>query len=182
MRALRDVPADELGRCTQAAHVRRQPAGRQSAGPTHLNDFVQVAQLRGALHKAMTDALGGLTHEVVAARVVDALGLEFADFAAAPDAVYAARTRAEKALRELVEYRLYLDLQRGWRITMPNLEQTGLLRVGYESLSEIAADQALWAAARSRFGTRATGIARSCAGSSSTSSARCSPSTSAVSR
>ena len=32
-------------------------------------------------------------------------------------------------MRKLVEYRLYLDLQRGWRITMPNLEQVGLLRV-----------------------------------------------------
>ena len=147
VRALRDVPADELpadARKLLTFVDNRQDASLQAG---HLNDFVQVAQLRGALHKAMTDAPGGLTHEVVAARVVDALGLEFADFAAAPDAVYAARTRAEKALRELVEYRLYLDLQRGWRITMPNLEQTGLLRVGYESLSEIAADQALWAAA-----------------------------------
>ena len=86
-------------------------------------------------------------HERVAAEVVDALGLHFADFAASPDAVYNAKARTERALRDLVEYRLYLDLQRGWRITMPNLEQTGLLRVGYESLAQIAADQSLWAKA-----------------------------------
>ncbi len=33
--------------------------------------------------------------------------------------------------------RLYSDLKRGWRITMPNLEQVGLLQVRYVSLPEI---------------------------------------------
>ena len=37
---------------------------------------------------------------------------------------------AERAFKEFIEYRLYADLQRGWRVTMPNLEQTGLLRIG----------------------------------------------------
>ena len=54
---------------------------------------------------------------------------------------------AERAFRDLVEFRLYADLQRGWRITMPNLEQTGLLHVGYESLGDIAGDEALWQSA-----------------------------------
>jgi len=144
VRALREVPEAELpaeARKLLTFVDNRQDASLQAG---HLNDFVQVAQLRGALHAAMKTSPNGLTHESVAAQVVDALGLEFADYAAAPDAVYAARTRTQRALRELVEYRLYLDLQRGWRITMPNLEQTGLLHVGYESLAEIAADQSLW--------------------------------------
>lgn len=147
VRTLREIPAGELpveARKLLTFVDNRQDASLQAG---HLNDFVQVAQLRGALHRAMKAAPGGLTHEVVAAKVVDALGLDFADFAASPDAVYAARSRAERALREVVEYRLYLDLQRGWRVTMPNLEQTGLLRVRYESLPEIAADQGLWAKA-----------------------------------
>ena len=147
VRALRAVPESELpaeARKLLTFVDNRQDASLQAG---HLNDFVQVAQLRGALHTAMQAAPPGLTHERVAAQVVAALGLEFADYAAAPDAVYAAKTRAERALRELVEYRLYLDLQRGWRITMPNLEQTGLLHVGYESLAEIAADQSLWTGA-----------------------------------
>lgn len=147
VRALREVPASELpaeARKLLTFVDNRQDASLQAG---HLNDFVQVAQLRGALHAAMKAAPHGLTHESVAAKVVDALGLEFADYAAAPDAVYAAKTRTQRALRELVEYRLYLDLQRGWRITMPNLEQTGLLHVGYESLTEIASDQSLWTGA-----------------------------------
>jgi len=147
VRALREVPESELpaeARKLLTFVDNRQDASLQAG---HLNDFVQVAQLRGALHAAMKAAPHGLTHESVAAKVVDALGLEFGDYAAAPDAVYAARTRTQRALRELVEYRLYLDLQRGWRITMPNLEQTGLLHVGYESLAEIAADQSLWSSA-----------------------------------
>lgn len=144
VRALRDVPEPELdaeARKLLTFVDNRQDASLQAG---HLNDFVQVAQLRAALHAAMKTSPVGLTHESVAAKVVDALGLEFGDYAAAPDAVYAARTRTERALRDLVEYRLYLDLQRGWRITMPNLEQTGLLQVGYESLTDIAADQSLW--------------------------------------
>ncbi len=147
VRALREVPEAELppdARKLLTFVDNRQDASLQAG---HLNDFVQVAQLRGALYTAMKATPAGLTHESVAANVMDALGLQFADYAASPDAVYAAKTRTEKALRELVEYRLYLDLQRGWRITMPNLEQTGLLHVAYDSLGEIAADQSLWTGA-----------------------------------
>ena len=41
-------------------------------------------------------------------------------------------------------YRLYLDLKRGWRVTMPNMEQAGLLRIRYRDLPEIAADAEAW--------------------------------------
>ena len=51
------------------------------------------------------------------------------DFAPGPDAKFGAKADAERALRGVVEYQLYVDLQRGWRVTMPNLEQTGLLKV-----------------------------------------------------
>ena len=61
------------------------------------------------------------------------------DFAQFPEAKYSAKTDAERALRSIVEYQLYVDLQRGWRVTMPNLEQTGLLTVSYRDLAEIAA-------------------------------------------
>ena len=147
IRALREVPESELksdARKLLTFVDNRQDASLQAG---HLNDFVQIAQLRGALWRAMGNQPDGLTHESVAQQVVNALGLAFEDYAASPDAVYAAKTRIERALRDLVEYRLYLDLQRGWRITMPNLEQTGLLRVDYASLPEIAADQSLWSTA-----------------------------------
>ena len=103
----------------------RQDASLQAG---HLNDFVQVAHLRGALYRALAAAgPDGLTHETIAPAVTAALGLSTADFAAAPDAKFSAKADAERSLRAVVEYQLYVDLQRGWRITMPNLEQTGLL-------------------------------------------------------
>ena len=67
------------------------------------------------------------------------------DFALSPDAKFAAKADAERALRSVVEYQLYVDLQRGWRVTMPNLEQTGLLTVTYRDLAELAADEESWA-------------------------------------
>ena len=36
------------------------------------------------------------------------------------------------------------DLGRGWRVTQPNLEQTGLLRIRYQGLDELAADDERW--------------------------------------
>lgn len=117
----------------------RQDASLQSG---HFNDFVQVTQLRGAVHRALAN--GPLRHDEVAQRVVATLGLPFESYAANPHAVYGVRTAAQRAFTEFVEFRLYADLQRGWRVTMPNLEQTGLLRIDYESLTEIAADTVLW--------------------------------------
>ena len=46
----------------------------------------------------------------------------------------------------MITYRLFIDLQRGWRVTMPNLEQTGLLRVDYEDLDWLAAQDTKWSA------------------------------------
>ena len=120
----------------------RQDASLQAG---HFNDFVQVTQLRGALCRAVAAAPAGLTHEVVAQRVTEALGLGLHDFAQNPEAKFSARDATLRALREVIGYRLYLDLERGWRITMPNLEQTGLLRVDYMDLRELAADEESWA-------------------------------------
>ncbi|MDP9418658.1 MAG: DEAD/DEAH box helicase [Actinomycetota bacterium] len=120
----------------------RQDASLQAG---HFNDFVQVAQLRGALSQALAAAPSGLTHDLVAQQVTAALGLQFADFAVNPGAKFSAKESAERALRQVVEYRLYTDLKRGWRVTMPNLEQVGLLQVHYVDLAEIAADVDTWA-------------------------------------
>jgi len=120
----------------------RQDASLQAG---HFNDFVQVTQLRGALYRALQGASNGLTHESVPQRVTEALGLSMADFARNPQAKYSQRDEAWRALREVVGYRLYLDLERGWRVTMPNLEQTGLLRISYLDLPEVSADAEVWA-------------------------------------
>ena len=119
----------------------RQDASLQAG---HFNDFVQVTQLRGALYRALTKAEDGLTDEIVAKKVTEELGLTMADFAQKPDAKYSQKDEALRALREVTGYRLYLDLERGWRVTMPNLEQTGLLRIQYRDLPEVAQDEDAW--------------------------------------
>lgn len=123
----------------------RQDASLQAG---HFNDFVQVAMLRSALYAAL-QAHGKLRFDTVAGRVVDALGLDLADYARAagdqplnPLSPQAEKTRA--AFCELVEYRLYEDLRRGWRVVQPNLEQCGLLRIDYEGLAELAKRTAAW--------------------------------------
>lgn len=135
-----ELPADARKLLTFVDN--RQDASLQAG---HFNDFVQVTQLRGGLHRAMVEHPGGLTHEVVGQHVTGALGLSVVDYAANPAAKFSARDQIDRALREVVEYRLYSDLQRGWRVTMPNLEQTGLLHLRYLDLAEIAADEDSWA-------------------------------------
>ena len=72
-----------------------------------------------------------------------ALDLTPEEYAKEPGARLTAE-RAAKALREAVAYRVYADLSRGWRITMPNLEETGLLHVTYAFIRELAADTKRW--------------------------------------
>lgn len=119
----------------------RQDAALQAG---HFNDFVQVSLLRGALATALADSPHGLTHDVVAQRVTSALGLTPNDYSAAPDAIIG-NEQTLAALRQVIEYRLYVDLKRGWRVTMPNLEQVGLLDVQYDGLAELAAHEPSWA-------------------------------------
>jgi hypothetical protein len=138
-----DGDLDQAARKLLAFVDNRQDASLQAG---HFNDFAQVAQLRGALYQAMASA-GGLTHESVANAVTTALGLDFADYARNPEARFSAQDAAKRSLRDVVGYRLYLDLERGWRVTMPNLEQTGLLHVDYADVAEIAADSSCWSGA-----------------------------------
>lgn len=111
----------------------RQDASLQAG---HFNDFAQVALLRSALHKA-TQSKGaeGLSHAELSRNVTDALCLKLEDYAADPDVRGPARNTTNDALRQVVDYYLYRDLQRGWRVTAPNLEDCGLLSFDYEGLS-----------------------------------------------
>ena len=144
VRALREF-GDELP--TNARKLLTFVDNRQDASlqAGHFNDFAQVCQLRGALCSALQAAPAGLSHEIVAQAVADALDLEVKDYAESPGAKFSARADTERALRAIIEYRLYSDLKRGWRVTMPNLEQVGLLVVRYADLAEIAADADIWA-------------------------------------
>ncbi|MEU0516328.1 DEAD/DEAH box helicase [Streptosporangium sp. NPDC006007] len=119
----------------------RQDASLQAG---HLNDFVLVTQLRGALYRAVRDSDEGLSHETLAQRVAEALNADPSTYSAVPNPLTGARRAIDKAFRQTLEYRLYLDLARGWRVNMPNLEQTGLIRFDYLDLAEMASRQDLW--------------------------------------
>lgn len=120
----------------------RQDASLQAA---HFNDFVQVTMLRSALHRAAVAAgPAGLAHDELAQRVFDELGLPWETYAREPELAGPARGATDRTLRDVLAYRLYRDLQRGWRVTQPNLEQTGLLEIDYENLPDLLDDAALW--------------------------------------
>jgi superfamily II DNA/RNA helicase/very-short-patch-repair endonuclease len=120
----------------------RQDASLQAG---HFNDFVEIGLLRSGLHRAVANAGdGGLTHDLLALEVFDELNLDPKHYAADPELRGPARKQTDEVLREVIAYRLYRDQQRGWRLTSPNLEQTGLLRIAYDGLSECCADDELW--------------------------------------
>lgn len=122
----------------------RQDAALQAG---HFNDFIFVTLLRGAILAAM-DAAGpdGQTHDKVGLAIQTALGF-FADSPAhrnewmeEPDIKGAGRMDAERAVREGLAHRFWIDQRRGWRFTNPNLEQLGLLRADYLTLDDMCAD------------------------------------------
>lgn len=121
----------------------RQDASLQAG---HFNDFVNVAMLRAALFRAVRDAgPDGLAHDEITQAVFACLDLPFDLYASNPEARFKARTDTERTLRDVLGYHLYLDLRRGWRLTLPNLEQCGLLEISYDALEEVCAADDLWA-------------------------------------
>ncbi|WP_416234410.1 protein kinase domain-containing protein [Lentzea sp. NEAU-D7] len=145
VRSLKEVPAEALDKKARKLLTfvdNRQDASLQAG---HFNDFVQIIQLRGALYRAVLEAgEDGIQHEEMPSRVAVALGLESADYAGTADLPPSLARNAAKTLRDVIAFRLYLDLERGWRITMPNLEQTGLLQIHYADLDWVAGKDELW--------------------------------------
>ncbi|MGV9289336.1 protein kinase domain-containing protein [Streptomyces sp. NPDC003719] len=145
VRSLKSVPEEALDREARKLLTfvdNRQDASLQAG---HFNDFVQITQLRGALYRAALDAgEDGLHHEELASAVTNALALVPGDYTGDTDLSPGLARNAARTLRDMVAFRLYLDLERGWRITMPNLEQTGLLEIDYEDLHWVAGKQDRW--------------------------------------
>ncbi|GIX15834.1 MAG: RNA helicase [Rhodothalassiaceae bacterium] len=120
----------------------RQDASLQAG---HFNDFVQVLLLRGALLAAIRGQPNKeLTNDILTQRVLEYLRLSPGDYAANPEAKGLKAQNTLKTLRDVLGYRLYFDLQRGWRITNPNLEQVKLLAIDYQGLEDCCADQSEW--------------------------------------
>jgi ATP-dependent helicase YprA (DUF1998 family) len=120
----------------------RQDASLQAG---HFNDFVHVSLLRCALHAALLRE-NELTFDRVAAEVVRSTGLTIREIAKNPelDPNSPAARDVWQVYTELTEYRLYEDLRRGWRVVQPNLENVGLLRVGYRGLDALCSNDANW--------------------------------------
>ncbi|MBN9794432.1 DEAD/DEAH box helicase [Pseudonocardia sp. TMWB2A] len=145
-----DLPAE--ARKFLAFSDNRQDASLQAG---HFNDFVLVGLIRSALFAAVVESEkkwgDPLTEDELGLRVAATLGLSPNDVARTatddPDGEYDADKQVKKALRDSVAYRVWADLRRGWRITMPNLEQTGQLQLTYRSVDRLATDDPRWEAA-----------------------------------
>lgn len=148
--ALRTLRHDETLRQTAKKLLsftdNRQDASLQAG---HFNDFVEVGLIRAALYRAVAETgETGLQHDQLALKVFQAMDLPFDLFVNDPEggSNRSKRRLAEQAFRDVLGYRVYQDLRRGWRITAPNLEQCGLLKIDYLDLEEICADGKVWSA------------------------------------
>ncbi|MEV1022008.1 protein kinase [Streptomyces sp. NPDC050264] len=145
VRSLDSVPEAALPKAARKLLTfvdNRQDASLQAG---HFNDFVQITELRGALYRAAVDAgPDGIPHEELTSRVSNALALEPVVYTGESDLPPRLAAAAARTLRDVIAFRLYLDLERGWRVTMPNLEQTGLLEIDYADLQWVAERQERW--------------------------------------
>ena len=120
----------------------RQDASLQAG---HFNDLIHLAVLRSALVGALQEE-ETLTPDRVALQTVSHTSLTIRDIARNPELDPASPAAQEvwRAFTDLTEYRLYEDLRRGWRVVQPNLEDLGLLRIGYRGLEQLAQDDSAW--------------------------------------
>ncbi len=115
----------------------RQDAALQAG---HFNDFIASVRLRAALYKATLQNAEGLEINNISERVLEELKLNEADFA---NPKFLSRDpefpefENEKAIKAYLLIRIFQDLKKGWRYTLPNLEQTALLKVEYHRLDKL---------------------------------------------
>ncbi|AKQ68205.1 Helicase, C-terminal:Type III restriction enzyme [Myxococcus hansupus] len=123
----------------------RQDAALQAG---HFNDFLFVSLIRAGFLGALRAAgNSGLRSDEVGAAQQRALGFDRtaqdvrAEWLQEPVLKGFNLQEAESTLRQVLAYRVWYDQRRGWRYTNPNLEQLGLVRVEYQGLDALAADQ-----------------------------------------
>lgn len=127
----------------------RQDAALQAG---HFNDFVFVTLMRAGILAALdTSNEQGLKHDTIGQEVQAALGfvgsnfVRRADWMVDPSIRGAGVMDAEKAIREGLSHRFWIDQRRGWRFTNPNLEQLGLVHAEYLYLEEMCNDAEVFA-------------------------------------
>lgn len=137
----------------------RQDASLQAG---HFNDFVEVSLVRSALYRAMSRVgASGIRYDDLVHHVEAAMDLPLEFYANDPELRGAALDETRRAFRSVLSYFVYRDLERGWRITSPNLEQCGLLYIDYISISDLAADESYWNTPLKNTQTRASENAHS---------------------
>jgi len=140
LRKSKVIPAD--ARKLLSFTDNRQDASLQAG---HLNDFMEVGLLRAAIYRAAKQAgEDGVTHDNITIEVEKQLALEQSDYAQQVVTLPTQINQRVKALRDVLGYRIYRDLRRGWRINAPNLEQIGLLKIEYPDLYTICNDETRW--------------------------------------
>ncbi len=131
----KDPGVEEKARKVLSFTDNRQDASLQAG---HLNDFVQVAQVRAAVVAALAKH-GRLTYDTIGKALFEALDPDPETFMAEPAARGSVGyRRARDTMIQLLTYRAFEDLGRIWRINQPGLEECGLLRIEYDGLSELA--------------------------------------------
>ena len=118
----------------------RQDASLQAG---HFNDFVKVIQLRSAICSALSNN-GTLDYSIISDKVFDNLGITQEEYAKNPSEFPMRKKDNEDIFKKLLMYRLLHDLRRGWRVVLPNLEQTALVRFEYKGLLEACKMDNLW--------------------------------------
>lgn len=114
----------------------RQDAALQAG---HFNDFYKIIRIRSSIFRALSKAADNkLDYSELPQKVVDELKLPQSEYAISPaDVEYPAAIKEnEEAFKQILTYRIFQDLKRGWKVVLPNLEQCGLLRITYKYLKE----------------------------------------------
>lgn len=120
----------------------RQDAALQAG---HFNDFIQTLHLRTAINSAVHNSEKGyLDFSEIGDAVFKELNLSQEIYAISPAMFPGPRKENENALKDYLIYKALYDLRRSWRVILPNLEQCGLLKIGYKYLTETVNDESLW--------------------------------------
>lgn len=123
----------------------RQDASLQSG---HFNDFTRTIKLRSSIYKALKIADEGfLDHANISQKVFEVLDLNESEYAKDPvsqSGFTPVINKNQDALKSKLLYDILYDLKLGWRVTMPNLEQCGLLEIEYPHLMDYCRDSSGW--------------------------------------
>jgi superfamily II DNA/RNA helicase len=114
----------------------RQDASLQAG---HFNDFYTTVRLRSSLYMALKESEKPLEIHEIGESLYKSLGLKEKDYALYPskDDEFSDDRNIE-AIKNYLKYRIFQDLKRGWRYTLPNLEQVALLDIDYKNLERLS--------------------------------------------